>query len=67
MASISKEIPKSLACFSHLGGYRMYEGLRRRLLDSLVPGSFPDRFYKVEREVIKNEVDFCFFNTQKSK
>ena len=34
--------------------------LRRWLLDLLVPGSFPDQFYRVEREVIKNKVDFFF-------
>ena len=28
--------------------------IRRRLLDLLVPGSFPDQFYRVGREVIKN-------------
>ena len=28
--------------------------MRRRLLDLLVPGSFPDQFYRVRREVIQN-------------
>ena len=32
--------------------------VRQRLLDLLVPGSFPDQFYRVRREVIKNKVDF---------
>ena len=43
--------------------------VRRRLLDLLVTGSFPDQFYRVGREVIKNKVDFFFFffNTRKSK
>ena len=41
---------------------------RRRLLDLLVPWSFPDQYYRVGGEVIKNEVDFFFFfNTRKSK
>ena len=35
--------------------------IRRRLLDLLVPGSFPDHFYRVGREVIKNKVDFFLF------
>ena len=35
--------------------------IRRWLLDLLVPGSFPDQFYRVGREVIKNKVDFLFF------
>ena len=35
--------------------------VRRRLLDLLVPGSFPDQLYRVGREVIKNKVDFLFF------
>ena len=38
--------------------------LGRRLFDLLVPGSFPDQFYRVGREVIKNKVDFI--NTHKS-
>ena len=41
--------------------------LRRRLLDLLVPGSFPDQFYRVGREVIRNKVDFKKDNTRKSK
>ena len=43
--------------------------LRQRLLDLLVPGSFPDQFHRVGREVIKNKLDFlkCFFYTRKSK
>ena len=32
--------------------------IRRRLLDLMIPGSFPDQFYRVGREVIKNKVDF---------
>ena len=35
--------------------------LRRRLIDILVPGFFPDQFYRVGREVNKNKVDFFFF------
>ena len=31
---------------------------RRRLFDLLVPGSFPDQYYRVGREVIKIKVDF---------
>ena len=34
---------------------------RQRLLDLLVPGSFPDPFYRVRREVIKDKVDFFSF------
>ena len=40
---------------------QLYQTLRRRLLDLLVPGSFPDQFYRVGREVIKNKVDFFSF------
>ena len=40
--------------------------IRRRLFDLLVPGSFPDQFYRVGGEVIKNKVDF-YSNTRKSK
>ena len=35
--------------------------LRRRILDLLVPGSFPDQFYRVGRELIQNKVGFFFF------
>ena len=34
--------------------------IRRRLLDLLVTGSFPDKFCRVRREVIENKVDFFF-------
>ena len=44
------------------------QSIRRRLLDLLVPGSFLEQFYRVGREVIKNNADFfSFINTQKSK
>ena len=32
--------------------------IRKRLLDLLVTGSFPDQFYRVRREVIENKVDY---------
>ena len=32
--------------------------IMRRLFDLLVPGSFPDQFYRVGREVIKNKLIF---------
>ena len=32
--------------------------VRRLLFDLLVPVSFPDQYYRVGREVIKNKVDF---------
>ena len=35
--------------------------IRRWLLDLLVPGSFPDQFYRVRREVIGNKVDLKKF------
>ena len=38
--------------------------IRRRLLDLLVRGSFPDQIYRVGREVIKNKVDFYSFSIQ---
>ena len=31
--------------------------VRRQLIDILVPGFFPDRFYRVGKEVNKNKVD----------
>ena len=36
--------------------------LRGRLLDLLVTGSFPDQFYRVGMEVIRNKKDFLFFS-----
>ena len=35
--------------------------IRRQLFDLLVLGSFPDQFYRVGREVIRNKVDFIIF------
>ena len=34
--------------------------IRRRSLDLLVPGSFPNQFYSVGREVIKKKIFFFF-------
>ena len=43
-------------------GYVQYQmKVRRRLIDLLIHGSFPDQFYRVGREVIKNKVDFYIF------
>ena len=36
--------------------------IRRRLIDILVPGFFPDQFHRVRREVNKNKVDFFLKN-----
>ena len=47
---------------------KMKQFFRRRLLELLVPESFPNKFYRVGREVITNKVDFFkFFYTRKSK
>ena len=35
--------------------------VRRRLLDLLISRSFPDKFYRVGRELIKNKADFISF------
>ena len=41
--------------------------IRRRSLDLLIPGSFPDQFYRVGRGVIKNKVDFFLTHGNLSK
>ena len=38
--------------------FMLQTAIRRRLLDLLVPGYFPDQLHRVGREVIKNKVDF---------
>ena len=36
----------------------IYPLSRRRLIDLLVPGSFPDQFYLVRKEIIENKLVF---------
>ena len=48
---------------SHFGSIGIIK-VRRRLIDILVPGFFPDQFYRVGREVKKKNV-FFFFNLWK--